>query len=188
MPPSKLKVNLYGESYKLKSISLSDEQRNGFEIITNHLKLQLCQALIDPYFYFLLKDKNVQSIDDLKVKTWEGLLNTPKNQIEIWYKNKKVQKLKFDDLTVNQLLFPLYKTSLESTFRQESGIYIEQKAIGLVNCLEINCNDFNIDDLEFQLLVINENLVLEKLRYRNQLLTSKKNETLVTFQNGYSYI
>lgn len=187
MPPSKLKINIFGESFKLKYILLSDEQKAGFEIIANHLKLPLCKALIDPYFYFLLKDKKVQSIDDLTGKYWEGLLNTPKNHIEIWFKNKKIQKLKFDDLIEKQLLFPLYRTSLDRTFQQKSGIYIEQKAIGLVDSLEINIDDFKIDDLEFQLLEINELLILENLKYKNQLLKSKKKETLITFQNGYLY-
>ena len=117
----------------------------------------------------------------------EGLLNTPKNHIEIWFKNKKIQKLKFDDLIEKQLLFPLYRTSLDRTVQQKSGIYIEQKAIGLVDSLEINIDDFKIDDLEFQLLEINELLILENLKYKNQLLKSKKKETLITFQNGYLY-
>ena len=186
MSTSKLKINIFGESFKLKHISLSDDQKRDFEIIGSNLKLPLCKALIDPYFYFLLKDKKFQSIDDLEGTTWEGLLNTPKNHIEIWFKNKKIQKLKFDDLIENQLLFPLYRTFFEGTFQQKSGIYIEQKAIGLVNSLEIKSDDFNIDDLEFQLLEINESLILENLKYNNQLLISKKKDTLITFQNGYT--
>ena len=185
MSSSKLKINIFGESFKLKYILFSDEQNTDFKLIANHLKLPLCKALIDPYFYFLLKDKKFQSIDDLEGTTWEGLLNTSKNHIEIWFKNKKIQKLKFDDLIENQLLFPLYRTFFQSNFQQKSGIYIEQKAIGLVNSLEIKSDDFNIDDLEFQLLEINESLILENLKYNNQLLISKKKDTLITFQNGY---
>ena len=186
MSTSKLKINIFGESFKLKHILLSDDQKRDFEIIGNNLKFPLCKALIDPYFYFLLKDKNIQSIDDLKGTTWEGLLNTPKNHIEIWFKNKKIQKLKFDDLIEHQLLFPLYRTYLDGTFQQKSGIYIEQKAIGLVDSLEIKSYDFNIDDLEFQLLEINDFLILESVKYNKQLLISRKKDTLITFQSGYT--
>jgi hypothetical protein len=186
---SKLKTNLYGEAWKLKHFVLAEELRTTFEGLAKRMKQPLEEVIIDPYFYHILKSKTIQSIDDLAGSNIEGLLNTPKNQIEIWFKNKKVQKLKINDLREELLLFPLYNTTIQKTKPcLEKGIYVEQKEIGLVGSFEINTDNFNIDDLEFRLLQINERTLLERLVYKNKGLTSKKEDTLITFQNCFEII
>ena len=182
----KLKINLLGEAWKLKKLVFSNELLHTFEKVATRMKQPLTEVLIDPFFYHYLKNRVIQSIDDLQGNTIEGLINSPKNQIEIWYKNKKVQKLKINDLKEELLLFPLYNTTIQKTNLQlEKGIYIEQKEIGLIGSFEIYTDNFSIDDLEFQLLQTNEQTILEKLVYKNQVLVCKKKDSLLTFQNCF---
>lgn len=186
MSTNKLKINLLGEAWKLKQLVFSNELLHTFEEVATRMKQPLTEVLIDPFFYHYLKNKVIQSIDDLQENAVEGLINSPKNQIEIWYKNKKVQKLKINDLMEELLLFPLYNTTTQKTnLNLENGIYIEQKEIGLIGCFEIYTDNFIIDDLEFQLLQTNEKTILEKLIYKNQVLVCKKKDSLITFQNCF---
>ncbi|MBC5833814.1 hypothetical protein G6N05_02850 [Flavobacterium sp. F372] len=186
MLENKLKINLLGEAWKLKQVVFFDALLHTFDEVATKMKQPLNKVLIDPFFYHYLNNKTIQSIDDLQGNCFEGLINSPKNQIEIWYKNKKVQKLKINDLKEELLLFPLYKTIIQKTNLQlEKGIYIEQKEIGLIGSFEIYTDNFSIDDLEFQLLQTNEQTILEKLIYKNQVLVCKKKDSLLTFQNCF---
>ena len=186
MLKNKLKINLFGEAWTRKRISISNEQKNHWEIIALKMNQSLCKAIIDPYFYYLLNDDVIESMNDLVSIKIGGLINNQKNQIEIWYKNRKVQKLKINDLLEELLLFPLYNTTVSRiNSDNETGIYIEQKEIGLIGSYEIHINNFNINNLEFQLLRVDGMIILKKLKYQNQNLKSIKNDTLITFQNGF---
>lgn len=189
MTTNKLKINLYGEAWKLNQLLLTQEQKITFETIAKKMKQPLLEVIIDPYFYHLLKSKAILSAEDLAVNCVEGLLNTTKNQIEIWFKNKKVQKLKINDLRQELLFFPLYNTTIQKTKPcLEKGTYIEQKEIGLIGSFEVKTDNFNIDDLEFQLLQSNDHLLLKELVYNKQVLKSKRKDTLITFQNSFDII
>ncbi|MFV8336550.1 hypothetical protein ACNQF7_10780 [Flavobacterium sp. RSP29] len=186
MLKNKLKINLFGEAWTLKRISISNEQKNDWEKIALKMNQSLCQAIIDPYFYYLLNEDTIQSMNDLVLIKIGGLINNQKNQIEIWYKNRKVQKLKINDLQEELLLFPLYNTSVSRINPDyETGIYIEQKEIGLIGSYEIHMNDFNINNLEFHLLEVDGMIILKNLKYQNQNLKSVKSDALITFQNGF---
>ncbi len=186
MLKNKLKINLFGEAWTLKRISISNEQKNDWEKIALKMNQSLCQAIIDPYFYYLLNEDTIQSMNDLVLIKIGGLINNQKNQIEIWYKNRKVHKLKINDLQEELLLFPLYNTSVSRINPDyETGIYIEQKEIGLIGSYEIRMNDFNINNLEFHLLEVDGMIILKNLKYQNQNLKSVKSDALLTFQNGY---
>lgn len=103
-----LKINFFGENKILKKVNLTKEELCIFETTSKKLKQSLHSAIIDPYFYHLLKNSTYTCIDDLKCDNVEWLLNTPVNQIEIWFRNKKIKKLKIDNLS-EKLLFPLYQ-------------------------------------------------------------------------------
>lgn len=128
MPPAKLKINLFGESQTIKRLIIDPAERIEYEPIAQRMQQPLHQSLTDPYFYFLLQKDNIQSFEDCKGCSSKVLLNTPQNLIEIWLQNKKVQKLKINDLNQELLLFPLYTTEInEDKFTLKKGIYIEQK-------------------------------------------------------------
>ena len=79
----KLKINLFGELWRLHQITCSTAQEEQWRIIAHRLKTPLHKALTDPYFYYLLQDGKIKTVDDLNGCVWEGLLNSQKNQIEI---------------------------------------------------------------------------------------------------------
>lgn len=186
MATNKLKIKLFGEAYKLKRIELAEELLQKMDETAYRMNQPLIEVLLDPFFYHYLKNNNIRSIDDIPGNTWEGLLNTPKNQIEIWFKNKKVKKLKLHELLNELLLFPLYNVNIQTTNPFiEKGIYVEQKEIGLIGTYEINLENFNIDELEFKLLQINELIIFEKFQYKHQLLYNTKKDTLITFQHCF---
>ena len=186
---NKLKIKLFGEAWQQKKLSLTDELLQTFSETAKRMKLPLTEAIIDPFFYHYLKNSTIKSIDDLPGNCAESLINSPKNQIEIWYKNKKVQKLKINDLNEELLLFPLYNKTIQNAYPSlEKGIYVEQKEIGLIGSFEIIVDNFNIDNLEFRLLQTNEHTLLKKLVYKDQVLVSKRKDTLITFQHCFEVV
>jgi len=179
---SKLKISLFGESHILKRLFFNPIQQMEYEIIAQRMKQPLHQALTDPYFYFLLKKDSIQSFEDLEGFSNKVLLNTQKNQIEIWYQNKKIQKLKINDLLQELLLFPLYSTKvIENNFAPKNGICIEQREIGLIGQYEMMINNFKIDELLFQLSGYN----LQNITYDGREFKFIKSDALLTYQNSF---
>lgn len=93
----KLKINLFGELWTLKKVVLNPMEQEYFEQIASRINLPLYQALLDPFFYFHLKLNTIPSLDKLSGEMIIGLMNTTKNQIEIWLDGKKILKLKLDE-------------------------------------------------------------------------------------------
>lgn len=189
MATNKLKINLFGKNWKIKRLVLPEELLKKIMDAANKTRQPITVVIIDPFFYHSLQNKTIQSFEDLDGNTTEGLINSSKNQVEIWYKNKKIKKLKIDNLNEKLLLFPLYNATIQKvSFHLEKGFYVEQTEIGLIASFEIRTNEFNIDDLKFQLLQINELTLLEKVIYKDQVLINNKKDTLITFQNCYEKI
>lgn len=186
MISNKLKINLFGEAWKRKHLIIPNDF---LEVIENYARIRslaITDVISDPFFYHKIQNKKIQSIEDWEGISIEGLMNTPKNNIEIWFRNKKVQKLKIDDLNSELSLFPLYNTVLnQSNSNIEKGIYLEQKEIGKIGSFTIATDNFILDDLDFQLLQTNHSIILEAMVYKNQTLISKKKDTLITFQNCF---
>lgn len=182
MPAAKLKINLFGESQTIKRLSIDPVEKIEYERIAQRMQLPLHQALTDPYFYFLLQKDRIQSFENFKGCSSKVLLNTPKNLIEIWYQNKKVQKLKINDLNEELLLFLLFTTEMnEEETTLKKGIYVEQKEIGLIGQYEMMIDNFRIEKLLFQLAGNN----LQKITYENREFKFIKSDTLLTYQNSF---
>jgi hypothetical protein len=185
-PMHKLKINFHGESWTLKKFECSDDHLKECLKVAARMKLSLEKALLDPFFYYYLKIPAIASTEHLPGTKWSGLLNSPKNQIEIWYDGKKIRKLHITDINQDLLLFPIYnKNKVDITEDYSPGIYIEQRAIGFVGSYELNIESFNLEDLQFHLLQFNDKLLLQQPTYSNQKLLFKKKETLLNYQNGF---
>ena len=184
-----LKINLHGESWTLKKFECSEEDLNDCLKVAAKMKLPLVKALLDPFFYYYLKRPTIQSVEHLHGIKISGLLNTPKNQIEILLDGKKIRKLQFKDFNQEQLLFPIYNIQkTEITQDYLPGIYVEQKAIGFIASYEIKVDYFTIDDLQFNLLQFNDNLLLQKPAYQNKKVFFRKKETLLIYQNSFEIL
>lgn len=183
---NKLKINLFGENRVLKRVLLSEEEIDQFTKVANKIEQPLYQALADPFFYHLLKNPKINSLEDLNCEHWEGLINNHKNQIEIWFQNKKIQKCKINDLIEELLLFPLYQTSKVSSIDNcKLGIYIEQKEVGLINSFELMLEEFDIDKLLFEISDFQYIIHLCDLKYNNLSIPKKRKDSLITYQEGF---
>lgn len=184
-----LKINFHGESWMLKKFECNDENLKECLKVADKMKLPLFKALVDPFFYYYLKIPTIPSVEHLPGKKWAGLLNTPKNQIEILLEGKKLKKLHFDDLNQEQLLFPLYNThKTEITGHYSPGIYVEQKAIGFIASYEIKVEEFTIDELQFRLLNFKDKQLLQIPNYQNKKVLFRKKETLLIYQNSFEIL
>jgi hypothetical protein len=188
-PMPKLKINFHGESWTLKKFECNDFDFKECLKVAARMKLPLAKALLDPFFYYYLKIPTIASTEHLPGIKWSGLMNSPKNQIEIWYEGKKIKKLYIADIDQDLLLFPLYnKSKIEIREEYSPGIYIEQQAIGFVGSYELNIESFDLEELQFNLLQFNDKLLLQHPTYSNQKLRFRKKETLLTYQNGLEVI
>jgi hypothetical protein len=182
----KLKINLHGESWTLKKFECSDEDFIECLKVASKMKLPLIKAVLDPFFYYYLKIPTIRSVEHLPGKKWSGLLDTPKNQIEILLDGKKIKKLHIKDINQEQLLFPLYNIhKTEITENYSPGIYVEQRTIGFIASYEIKLDSFNIDDLQFNLVQFNDKQVLQQPIYQNKKLLFRRKETLLIYQNSF---
>jgi hypothetical protein len=185
----KLKINFHGESWTLKKFECNDFDFKECLKVAARMKLPLAKALLDPFFYYYLKIPTIASTEHLPGIKWSGLMNSPKNQIEIWYEGKKIKKLYIADIHQDLLLFPLYnKSKIEIREEYSPGIYIEQQVIGFVGSYELNIESFDLEELQFNLLQFNDKLLLQHPTYSNQKLRFRKKETLLTYQNGLEVI
>lgn len=181
-----LKINLYGESWTLKKFECSPTDFSLCQEIANKMKLTITEALLSPFFYYNLKLPNISSLEYLPGKKISGLLNTPSNQIEIWYDGKRIKRLNICDFNQVDMLFPLYNIEkIEIENKYKPGIYIEQKAFGLIGSYEANIDNFDIENLYFRLLEFNDITLLQKLTYNNNELKIKRKDTLIRYQNGF---
>jgi hypothetical protein len=181
-----LKINLFGEQWTLHKVYLNTIEKEYFNNIAFRLKLPLHKALLDPFFYYHLRLNSIPSLDKLPGEKISGLLNSNKNQIEIWLDGKKIRKLKIEELNQDQYLFPLYNTTkskIENT--KITGIYIEQKEIGFIGSYEFKIENFKIENLQFNLIELDNQLLLQNITYPNCKTIFKKKETVLNYQNSY---
>ena len=174
----KLKINLFGEGIKISKLLISDErEQDNF----NRIK----QLDDNSFNETIQSDRFSHFLETAKSKIiLAGLSNTYKNQIEIWYGGKKIKKLKIADLDSQYSLFPLYQTTSTEflTSKLDAGIYCEEMEVGLIACYETVLENFNIEELVFEMKTTENALVIYGLSYKGSKLSSVKSDTLLTSQ------
>ncbi|MGL2963847.1 hypothetical protein ACSVH2_08535 [Flavobacterium sp. RSB2_4_14] len=184
---NKLKINLLGTGVEIKRILLPESVLDQWKGFINP-KSSITKALLDPFFYYKLKDKKYNCLEDLPSENCSGIINAPKSQIEFWFNRKKVSKVNTFELFNENLLFPLF--SLEKTttsFLDNKGIYILQNEIGTIGTYElmVNSEKLTIDDFIFEIDSIQNTTFIKNIKYKNQDLEFVKKDTMVTYQIGF---
>lgn len=187
----KLKINLFGESWKLKRLEI--DQKSIIEIAERckSLNVNVGSALIDFSFWEELKNPKIKSIENIAFYEIGGLMNNRQCQIELWFNGKRKLKLNLNNLFRPSTLFDLYNISNTEIKKKdlEPGIYIIDNEIGLIASYELEIEDFRIDDISFNLIsYIDENTkteVLTNLFYRNFLLELKRSDLLLKKTDGF---
>jgi hypothetical protein len=186
----KIKINIFGEGIEIRQLQLdADTHQQWTEIALKKNRL-LTDLLLDPFFYFQLKDNRFTSVLDLNATVVSGVLDKPKSQIEIWFNRHKVLKLKPNELFNEMVLFPLYQIEKRQNFHfqeLEKGIYVVQNTMGLINSVElqISSDRLEINDFTFTTSVFQKEQILTEIKYQNQILTPVKSETVITYQTGF---
>ena len=140
---------------------------------------------------FLLEDilyhPEVELVDRAFELKHRGLINTYKNQIEIWYAGKKLQKFQLNDLNFQFIAFPLYRSTQNELDLKSltSGIYVSEREIGLINSFEVQAENFGIEKLVFNITHVCSAIPFSScdgVTYSDQTLFSHKTDTVVIEQ------
>lgn len=187
----KVKINLFGESWSLKELELSNDLKAKIDPAISQSSDELTNLLLDLSFYEKLGIPEIKSIADFPGASIKGLQNTPKSQLEIWLNGKKILKISLKALFNQNTLFKLYHTQ-ETTIDFEDlgeGIYVFEQEMGLVACYQLTTAKFNIDRLVFRLLKFRMNgsytEILTEIFWEDKLLISTRSDLLVTSSSCY---
>lgn len=176
----KLKINCFGEGYVLQKLIFPDDE-------LGYIKKALSSD-------FLLEDilhhPEVELVDRAFQLKHRGLLNTYKNQIEIWFAGKKLQKFQLNDLNLQFIAFPLYHSTQNELDLKSlpSGIYVAEKEIGLINSFEVLAENFDIEKLVFNITQVCSAISFDScvgVIYHDQPLLTHKTDTVVIEQRYF---
>lgn len=186
----KIKINIFGEGIEIRRLYLPIETITDWKEFAARKQSSLSEKLLDPFFFYDLKHPIYSSLEAVPAQSISGMLDNPKNQLEIWFDRKKVMKWNASDLFNEMLLFPLFqiqKTVLEEEF--QSGIIIQQRERGQLAMLELNIEKerLNIDDMLFTIKSGLGFNFLTDITYRCTALKFIKKETLITSQSVFEF-
>ena len=186
----KIKINTFGEGIEIRQLHFDVETYQHWSTIAAKRNRALTDLLLDPFFYYGLKDKKIKELSDIDATLISGMLNTSKSQIEIWFKRRKVLKIQSHELFNDMVLFPLFQVEKNVTFLSkelESGIYVVQKTIGLLRSeqLEVTSERLNADDFTFAIAHYETEQFLTAISYQNQKLKFIKSDTIITYQTAF---
>jgi hypothetical protein len=188
----KLKINLFGELWKLSKIKLKKTEFEALKTFSSKFKISKSEALLDVNFYTFLRTRGISFYEDFENTSKKGLVNNGKSQIEVWFANKKVKKINLSNLNNENLLFPLFniqKSSLDYSNLQ-AGMYVEQKEIGLIASYEMFLAKFDINNLSYHFVeVINAEKkfqMLYEIKYCGEIISkNSKTDSLITYQYSF---
>lgn len=184
-----LRIKLYGEGFKIHKLKIDQTYLHDFNNTAKLLKSPLHEAILHVDFFNLLNIKNYQTLNDVILGSYSGLINNYKSQVEIKWNRKKITKFNADELFRQHTLIPLYKTNkiIINAYNLYSGIYLIEKEIGLIATYESVINDFNFQMLTFHIsktIIMNEKYeLLNSVFLNNKKMTNTKSDTLLTYQH-----
>lgn len=187
---AKIKINTFGEGIEIRKLQLESDIYHHWNTIAIKKGLLFPDLLLDPFFYYNLKDARFKELSDINASLISGMVNTPKSIIEIWFNRLKVLKIQSQELFNEILLFPLFKVEKSnyfSTNKLEKGVYVVQKTIGFLSSeqLEIKSHQLNIDDFNFIISEFENIQFLTNIKYQNQNLNFIKSDTMITHQKAF---
>jgi hypothetical protein len=149
---------------------------------------RLSELLLDPFFYYKLKNKNYNSLDEIPCEKWSGFLIENRNQLEIWFNRKKIYKTNTADMVNQLLLFPLFNIQASGeSFTSKKGIYIVNKEIGHLGAFELMTKGKKMlfEDIKIETATFQNIKIITNCSYQNQPLSFIKKETIITQQHGF---
>lgn len=186
----KIKINTFGEGIEIRQLHLDSDTYKHWLAIAAKKKRTVPDLILDPFFYYSLKNEEINKLEDIDSNLISGMLNTPKSHIEIWFDRRKVLKIPSHELFNELVLYPLFNLEPTVSFiseELEKGIYVVQKTIGLLNSvqLEVASPELDIHDFIFETAKYENHQFFFEITYQNQSLNFIKNDTMVTYQTAF---
>lgn len=186
----KIKINTFGDGLEIRQLHLDSDTYQHWLSIATRKNRTAPDLILDPFFYYGLKDKKINKLEDIEANLITEMLNTPKSQIKIWFDRRKVLKIPSHDLFNELVLYPLFNLEPTASFLSEElskGIYVVQKTIGLLNSvqLEVDSPQLDIHDFTFKTVKYENHQFFSEITYQNQSLDFIKNDTVVTYQTAF---
>lgn len=180
---TKIKLQFVGTFIYYKEIELNSMEQNYFDSIAKGIGLSLNEALIDPFFYYKLRLNKYQSYQDLNGKSYFGLDVHSFHQIEVFVDGHKKQKFTYFDLNPENVLFPLYSSALLNNVKPLSNIVVRTKEKGMVSYSFQSESNMSLDDIfSFELLGLDENLLITSVNAYQKQLSLKRTDTVLIEQ------
>jgi hypothetical protein len=186
---NKIKIQLIGTFNSCIAVELDAMEQTYFETIAKRIGVSLSDALIDPYFYHILRLEKYQSYLDLKGSRYFGLDIHSFHQIELFVNGHKKQKFSYFDLNPENVLFPLYNTNIISAqIFLESPLLIRTKEKGRVSySFQIESKSPLDDIFSFELMMLDENLLISSVNAYQKQLSLKRTDTVLIEQYVNDY-
>lgn len=176
----KIKIQLIGSFIYYKNIDLDNLEYTYFESIANRLQIPLKEALLDPYFYHLLRLEKYQSYQDLKGISYSGLDVKSFHQIELFVDGHKKQKFNYWEINPETILFPLYNSERKKVNLTENGLLIKWKEKGVIS-FKSEITDIPLDRIfSFKIIDCMEHTLISKISCNNEYLSVSKRDTVIT--------
>lgn len=184
----KIKIQFLGTFIYYKMVQLDSIEKDYFMSIANRLGYTLNEALVDPYFYHLLRLEKYQSFKDLKGASYFGLDIHSFHQIELFVNGLKKQKFNYFDLNPEIVLFPLYYTNVKYNEIQKNPLIIRTREKGCVNYVSQCSLETPIDEiLAFTLLKTQSELLLSEVLVNKINLDINRSDTTIIEQFVMKY-
>lgn len=182
---NKLKITWFGEAIEYRKLELPAATLQRWEEVARDFKKEFPGIINDPFFFMKLKEEKWSSLDEVPCAETILLLPTPANHIEIWFKKKKIAKLRIQDIVSQQTLFPLFKNNFKALYL-EDGLHIKQKTIGQIASYEIllDFDSITFEDIEFHFIKIDDLDVLQALDIKGISIPFKKKDSSVVHQEA----
>jgi hypothetical protein len=181
---NKIKIQLIGTFNSCIAVELDAMEQTYFDIIAKRMGVSLLDAIIDPYFYHLLRLEKYQSYLDLKGSRYFGLDIHSFHQIELFVNGHKKQKFSYFDLNPENVLFPLYNTNIISAqIFLESPLLIRTKEKGSINFVMQYPLAVPMDEiLSFTFFKTDNELLLSEVNFAKNNLPINKSDTIIVEQ------
>jgi len=179
----KIKIQLIGTFIYYKEVKLDAIEHDYFLSIANRIGMDLNEALLDPYFYFKLKLDKYQTYEDLNGISYFGLDINQFHQLEIFIDGQKKQKFNYSDLNSESVLFPLYeirKKYLNTSNKLINSYHLFAKEKGLTNYIFFDEEVDLENKLSFNVLSLNNDLLITSINFNNLAITYNKRDTIIT--------
>lgn len=177
-------LNLFGTSIRVWKCYIPNQKFEYFEKCRQELNLDWVSFLFDLEILNKLGYTNWSELSSSKAENYFNL--TTGNTLEIKLGNKRILKTKISEIQNEGLLFPIFNTKYFTELNEVNEdfklIHLIQEEIGLFGKFKIETDTFDINQLEFDILlnsVYNQSSFIKSIKYKNRILKCINDDSLI---------